>query len=406
MLEWLKKLFGSTAKKEDTQTKVTGDVVIMDGDEVRKVASTISDIFALNPDKRSADYISGTLASLAQNQPPTPDPAPDPAQPPEEVPVPAPAPVPAQPLDPDLASPAPALASPAPALDPDQLPVSSPVPAPAFDDRITGSISTLVESIFKQDVEDALKNYFFSIFMPPEDPVDDKKKSTASTPSTAPNLTSDQKTELRETLAKCASAYINDGSDLPPSGPSDPKSNPTKTTSKLSQILKEKAEPEIYFGVGIKTELEASGDEKFLKITDIFKESKLHKDNQGGKDYTNQFITHLNCKLGNDTEIKEYSITDIFDNFKNDPNPQGKFDEKIDQIFRDINQTSIKFKISASKSQTDPATQPADVTVDKIIFEKTKGVYQQKTMKPSTTTVIRDAEGRGVEAGEKAGAAV
>jgi hypothetical protein len=245
-----------------------------------------------------------------------------------------------------------------------------------------------------------LKNYFFSIFTPHEDPKVDDKKSIALT---APNLTSDQETELRETLVKCASAYVNDGSDLTPPGPSDPKSDSTQTTSKLSQISKGKAEPPVYFGVGIKTELEDVKGQKFLKITEIFSNSNLSKEKQDDVDYTNQFITHLFCKLENDTEIKEYSINYIFNKFKDqDPDTaQEKFDEKIDQIFRDISQTFIKFKISADTSQP---PSPEGVTINKIIFEKkANGAYKQKTMTPSTITATIDAKNPEAEAEARAG---
>ena len=279
-----------------------------------------------------------------------------------------------------------------PALDLDLPPVTVPALTPAPDPvSIIDPIINLVNSIFEEDAKNRLKEYFSSIFIPPED--DDTKKSTASTNLT---LTSAQETELRETLEKCANAYISGDTDLTPSDSSDTQSSSTKTTSKSSQILKEKAEPPVYFGVGIKTELAEAGDEKFLKITNIFEESKLHKEKQGNVDYTNQFITHLNCKLGDDTEAREYSITDIFNKFKGDPNQKEKFDEKIDQIFRDISQTSIKFKISADKSQ--PAS--SEVNIDKIIFEKTPdGAYKQKTTTPSPITEIRDAKGKGVEVG-------
>lgn len=287
-----------------------------------------------------------------------------------------------------------------PSLAPAQTPppVLASDPASALPDQnlnnpIIESIRILVDSIFTKDDADPLKNYFFSIFMPPADPEDIKEKLIASTHSPAPTITPAQETELRETLQKCADACIYD-TDLPPSDPSTPQSNPTKTTSTSSPTLKEKAEPPVYFGVGIKTTLEDIEDQKFLKITDIFDNSNLRKEKQGNEDYTNQFITHLNCKLGNDTEAREYSINDIFKKFKDDNSAtaQEKFDEKIDQIFRDISQTSIKFKISTDTSQADPATQPADVTVDKIIFEKTKGVYQQKKMTPPTITELRNAE--------------
>ena len=251
--------------------------------------------------------------------------------------------------------------------------------------------TTLVDSIFKQD---ALKKYFFSIFIPPED--DNKEKSIASTHSPAPTITPVQETELKETLEKCAGAYISGDTDLPPSDPSTPQSSSTKTTSTTSPKLKEKALPPVYFGVGIKTELAEDGDKKFLKITEIFSNSNLHKEKRGNVDYTNQFITHLNCKLEDDTVAKEYSITAIFNKFKGDLNQKEKFDEKIDQIFRDISQTSINFKISASKSQTDPAGKPAEtaeVNINKIIFEKTQdGAYKQKTTTPSTTTATIDAK--------------
>jgi hypothetical protein len=240
-----------------------------------------------------------------------------------------------------------------------------------------------------------LKNYFFSIFTPHQNPKDDDKKSIALT-APSPNLTSEQEKELKETLEKCAGTYNSGDINPTPPGPSGPQSESTKITSTLSQILKEKAEPPVYFGVGIKTELEDVKGQKFLKITEIFSNSNLSKEKQDDVDYTNQFITHLFCKLENDTEIKEYSIAEIFKSFEKTANQQEKFDEKIDQIFRDLEESSIKFKISKNTSQTDPATQPADVTVDKIIFEKTKGVYQQKTMTPSTITEIRDAKGAGV----------
>jgi hypothetical protein len=367
MLKWLKKLFFKPREKEQEQ------------DNADLVSAQL--VFgSINKEEESPD--SGILEA--------PAPAPDPAQPPVPALDPAQPPVPVPALD--------------PALDPDssQPPVevlASPRgPASDSDNPIINSINLLVDSIFKKDDDDfvLLKNYFFSIFTPPEDPKVDDKKSIALT---APSPTLEQEKELKETLEKCALSY-HYNLEIPPPGPSDPQSESTKTTSKLSQILKEKAEPLVYFGVGIKTELEDVEGQKFLKITDIFSNSNLRNEKQGDADYTNQFITHLFCKLENDTEIKEYSIADIFNKFKDkdSASAQEKFDEKIDQIFRDINQTSIKFKISASKSQTDPATQPADVTVDKIIFEKTKGVYQQKTMTPSTITAIRDAEGRGVGA--------
>lgn len=306
---------------------------------------------------------------------------------------------------PDSASdPAPASRAQTPALDldPDQplalvIPkAKSPVlnaaptlPDPNLNNTIIGPIINLVDSIFEQDAED-LKKYFFSIFIPPEN--DNKEKSIASTTSPDPILTSEQQGELKETLQKCANAYISGGdTDLTPFGPSDPQSGSTKITSTSSSTSK--AQPPVYFGVGIKTELE-DGDEKFLKITEIFSNSNLRKENQGNVDYTNQFITHLNCKLGDDTEAREYSITAIFKSFEKTNNQKEKFDEKIDQIFRDLKESSIKFKISKNTSQTDQAGKPAEtaeVNVNKIIFEKTNGVYQQKKMTPPTITEIRDA---------------
>ena len=292
-------------------------------------------------------------------------------------PVPAPDQPPVSPAQPPVSSSAPASSS---ALEPVPDPVS-----------IIEPIINLVDSIFNN--EDILKKYFFSIFIPPED--DNKEKSIASIPSPAPIITPEQQKELRETLQKCANAYnISGDTDLTPSGSIDPQSSSTKTTSKSSQISKEKAQPPVYFGVGIKTELAEAGDEKFLKITNIFEESKLHKenqknqDNQDNVDYTNQFITHLNCKLNDGEEAKDHSITDIFNKFKEDPNQKEKIDEKIDKIFRDISRTSIKFKISADKSQS----ASSEVNIDKIIFEKTPdGAYKQKTTTPSTITATIDA---------------
>jgi hypothetical protein len=126
--------------------------------------------------------------------------------------------------------------------------------------------------------------------------------------------------------------------------------------------------------------------------------SNLSKEKQKNKDYKNEFITHLFCKLNGSKDPDFHSITDIFNNFKerDSTSAQEKFDEKIDQIFRDISQTSIKFKISANTSQTSSA----EVEVNKIIFEKTSdGAYKQKTMTPSTITAIRDAKGAGAGAG-------
>jgi len=364
MPKWLKQLFAILFSKPE-EKKNAKDT------EEASVSATL--VFGAEV-KKETDTDSGILQDESVILK-APDPALDPAQPPEEVPVPVPA------LAPDSSQP------------PLEVLASPRGPASDLDDPIINSINLLVDSIFKKDDDNfvLLKNYFFSIFTPHQNPKDDDKKSIALT-ATSP--TPEQEKELKETLEKCALSYYDYNLEITPPGPSDPQSDSTKTTSKLSQILKEKAEPEIYFGVGIKTKLKDVGDEKFLKITDIFSNSNLRKEKQGDVDYTNQFITHLNCKLGNDTEIKEYSIADIFDNFKNDPNPQEKFDEKIDQIFRDISQTYIKFKISADASQTSSA----EVEVNKIIFEKTQdGAYKQKTMTPSTIIQNRDAEEVGVE---------
>ena len=331
---------------------------------------------------------SSPAPALAQNQPPVSDPASR-----AQTPVSAQASVldQAPDLEPELVLVQPTEAL---ALAPDPVSIIEPI-------RI------LVDSIFTKDDADPLKNYFFSIFMPLADSEDTTKKSIASTPSPAPTITPEQEKDLRSTLEICAGAYISGNTNLTPPDSSDPQSGSTKTTSKSSQISKEKAQPPVYFGVGIKTELAEDGDEKFLKITEIFNNSNLRKEKQDNEDYTNQFITHLNCKLGNDTVAQEYSITDIFKSFENTPNQKEKFDEKIDQIFRYLKETSIKFKISKNTSQTDPAGKPAEtaeVNVNKIIFEKTNGVYQQKKMTPSTIIHSTAAIGKGAGAGAGAGA--
>lgn len=375
MLDLLKNLFFKTVKKEkDTEYSTTAQLGFVFGLPIKTVPNKNDSGICPNP---AEDEAEAPVPALDPAQPP--DPAPDSSQPPVEVPVPAPV----------------------PALGPPKL--APPGPASDSDNPIINSINLLVDSIFKKDDDDfvRLKNYFFSIFTPPEDPkVDDRKSIALTAPS--PNLTSEQEKELKETLEKCAGTYNSGDIDPIPPGPSDQQSDSTKTTPTLSQILKNKAEPPVYFGVGIKTELKDVGGQKFLKITDIFSNSNLSPEKQGDVDYTNQFITHLFCKLENYDEVKEYSINYIFNKFKDqDPDTaQEKFDEKIDQIFRDINQTSIKFKISAKTSQPPSA----EVEVNKIIFEKTPdGAYKQKTMTPSTTTLIRDAKGARAGAEARAG---
>ena len=420
-MKWFERIFGTSAEAEKTMG-LTADLVHKTASgELLKVAEEVvakeveHNIFARREVDENREHASGFVVS---------DPDPDPAQ--AQDTAQAQAQDKAQAQNTALgagagavavsdSSPAPALAlakdqppaldqppDPATALDQprDQDPTllestpsaSDPASDPALPDQnlnnpIIESIRILVDSIFTKDDADPLKNYFFSIFIPPEDDI--KEKSTASTPSPAPTITPAQETELRETLEKCVSAYTGGDTDLTLSDSSDPQSNPTKTISKLSPISK--AQPPVYFGVGIKTTLEDIEGQKFLKITDIFEKSNLDKSNK------DKFITHLNCKLGDDTVAQEYSITDIFNKFKDANSATAQ--EKIDKIFRDISQTSIKFKISTDTSQTDPATQPTDVTVDKIIFEKTNEVYQQKKMTPSTAPKILGAKGKGVEAG-------
>lgn len=337
-MKWFESIFGFPAEPKETQVEegaVNGEIGHTGADGI--FTSAEPSIFALNH-----VHVIGKLDSLDERDPPL-----DPAQ------------------------------TPVLTLDP-------PPPDPNLNNTIIEPIINLVDSIFKQDAEKDNLKYFFSIFMPLAESEDITKKSTASTPSSAPTITIALETELKEILQQCASAYFSGDNDLTLSDSSDPQSGSTKITPTSSTS---KAQPPVYFGVGIKTELAEAGDEKFLKITEIFSNSNLRKEKQGNVDYTNQFITHLNCKLNDDEEAKDHSITAIFNKFKGD-NQKEKFDEKIDQIFRDISRTSIKFKISADKSQS----ASSEVNIDKIIFEKTSdGAYKQKTTTPSTITANRKA---------------